>query len=179
MADTCDSGGRGPTNTQDQDSSLTSVTRVTPDHGERTHTEWTPALVEERLRKAVALRSALIADRIVDAIVAGRDPEGIGTVGGIRSSSPTDVDDQLGVHAAEALSWLRWLGPDDAALVRARLSGAPWKSICWRFGISRPTADRRWRYALALIAWRLNGHGGSEQTPSLRSLLGIGMRRAA
>ena len=134
---------------------------------------WTPALVEERLRKAAALRSALISDRIVDAIVAGREPESIGTIGGIGSSSPTDVDDQLGVHAAEAFSWLRWLEPDDAALVRARLSGAPWKSICWRFRISRPTADRRWRYALALIAWRLNGHGGSEHTPSLRSLLGM------
>jgi hypothetical protein len=134
-------------------------------------------LVEERLRKAAALRSTLIADRLVDAIIAGRQPEGIGTIGGIGSSSPTDLDDQLGVHAGEAFSWLQWLEPDHAALVRARLSAAPWKSICWRFAISRPTADRRWRYGLALIAWRLNGHGGADHTPSLRSMLG--MRRAA
>ena len=125
---------------------------------------FTPALVEERLRKAAALRSALIADRLVDAIIAGREPEGIGTIGGIGSSLPADVDDQLGVHAAEAFSWLRWLEPDDAALVRARLSGAPWKSICWRFGISRPTADRRWRYGFA------SSPGASRAPGTLRAI---------
>ena len=56
------------------------------------------------------------------------------------------------------LDWVGWLEPEDAALVRARAQGARWKLICWRFGISRVTAYRRWRYALAVIAWRLNGH---------------------
>ena len=60
-------------------------------------------------------------------------------------------------QTVEALSWLAWLEPDAAALVRVRSEGARWKVICWRFGISRPTAHRRWRYALGLIAWRLNG----------------------
>ena len=29
--------------------------------------------------------------------------------------------------------------------------------LCQRFGISRPTAHRRYDYALSVIAWRLNG----------------------
>jgi len=141
---------------------------------------WIPDRVEERLRKAVALQTALKTERLVSDIAAGGFPENrglIGGIGGMGSECPADSDHGLVAHAAEALSWLRWLEPDDADLVRARLSGAPWKSICWRFDISRPTADRRWRYALALIAWHLNGHGDVERTPSLRSLLG--MRRAA
>ena len=164
-------GTNGSTNDQHQDSSLTSVTSVTPDIPVMPHPMWTPDRVEERLRKAVALQAALNTERLVADIIAGRSPESRGIIGG------TGSDDGLVAHAAEALSWLRWLEPDDAALIRARLAGAPWKSICWRFAISRPTADRRWRYGLALIAWRLNGNGCSERTPSLRSLLG--MRRAA
>ena len=35
--------------------------------------------------------------------------------------------------------------------------GTPWKELCYRFGISRPTAHRRWEYALCVIVWRLNG----------------------
>ena len=87
-------------------------------------------------------------------------------------SKVTRLDD-----ATEALAWLRGLDPDDAAIIRTRLSGVPWKSICWRFAISRPTADRRYRYGLALIAWHLNGHRAGDVKPSLRSLLG--MSRAA
>ncbi len=34
---------------------------------------------------------------------------------------------------------------------------AQWKGICYRFGISRPTAHRRYDYALSVIVWRLNG----------------------
>jgi hypothetical protein len=163
----------GPTNDQHQEFSLTSVT---PDTA-RAAAPFTTALVEERLRKAVALQAALVLERRVNAIVAGREPERIGTIGGIGSPLPGDSDDGLVAHAVEALSWLRWLEPEDAALVRARLAGAPWKSICWRFAISRPTADRRYRYGLALTAWHLNGHGSTDRTPSLRALLGL--RRAA
>ena len=53
--------------------------------------------------------------------------------------------------------WPRLFVPDDTKLVWARAEGTPWKQICWRFGISRATAHRRWRYALSLIAYRLNG----------------------
>ncbi len=134
----------------------------------------TPDYLEARLRKAVALQAALTADRVVAEMVGGRSPETMGIIGGVGSAAGGDG---LVAHAAEALAWLRWLEPNDAALVRARVAGAPWKSICWRFAISRPTADRRYRYGLALIAWHLNGHPAGDPKPSLRSLLG--MRRAA
>ena len=131
--------------------------------------EWTSVRVERRLRKAIGLRSTA-----VYLSVSRRDPKGIGIIGGIGVCA---TGDEVVAEAMEALSWLRWLDPDDADIVINRLEGTPWKLICWRFGISRPTADRRWRYALALIAWRLNGHAPSVATPSLRSLLGL--RRAA
>jgi hypothetical protein len=55
------------------------------------------------------------------------------------------------------MEWLRWLEPDDGKLVWMRAEGARWKAVCVRFGISRATAHRRWEYALAVMAWRLNG----------------------
>lgn len=63
------------------------------------------------------------------------------------------------------LTWLRWLEPEDAKLIWARADGTPWKGICWRFGIARATANRRWEYALSVIVWRLNGW----KTPAKRS----------
>ena len=57
----------------------------------------------------------------------------------------------------EALAWLRWLKPEHAKLIWARADGTPWKLICWRFGIARAMAHRRWQDGLSLIAWRLNG----------------------
>jgi hypothetical protein len=66
--------------------------------------------------------------------------------------SPTAIS-----RMEEALGWLRWLTAEDAKLVWARSDRTPWKAICWRFGISRATAHRRWQFALSLIAWRLNG----------------------
>lgn len=65
----------------------------------------------------------------------------------------------------EALTWLRWLDGEDAKLVWARSDRTPWKAICWRFGIGRATANRRWQYGLCLIAWRLNGR----RVPAKRS----------
>ena len=65
----------------------------------------------------------------------------------------------------EAITWSRFLEADDAKLLWIRAERTPWKEICWRFGIARATAHRRWEYALCLIAWRLNGRGA----PSKRS----------
>ena len=83
-----------------------------------------------------------------------------------RDCTFTDVDLTEAITRMEqSLEWLRWLEGDDAKLVWARSEGMPWKQICCRFGIARATADRRWRYALALIAFRLNG----QTIPSKRS----------
>ncbi len=73
-----------------------------------------------------------------------------------------DVDSDPVQSAAMArvtqlLVWLSWLAPLDAELVEMRASGAPWKPICWRLGIGRATAHRRWKAALRLIAERLTG----------------------
>jgi hypothetical protein len=57
----------------------------------------------------------------------------------------------------KTFDWFAWLEPDDVKLVWARAEGTPWKPICWRFGLSRATARRRWEYALSVITWRLNG----------------------
>lgn len=65
----------------------------------------------------------------------------------------------------QTLGWLRWLEAEDAKLAWARAEHTPWKMICWRFGIGRATAHRRWQYVLSLIAWRLNGR----QAPAKRS----------
>jgi hypothetical protein len=65
----------------------------------------------------------------------------------------------------EVLAWLSWLESDDARLVWTRAEGAPWKAICWRFGVSRATAHRRWQYSISVIVWRLNGR----RVPAKRS----------
>ena len=57
----------------------------------------------------------------------------------------------------EAKRWLTLIDEAHAELVLERVDGVPWKLICWRFGISRATAYRRWRHALSIIAWHLNG----------------------
>jgi len=136
--------------------------------------EWTPTRVEERLRKAVALKARPSGEAPIGEVSDEASPLGRRTGGAAVRRRVID-DDEVVAHAAEALSWLRWVDPDNAGIVLARLQGAPWKAICWRFGISRPTADRRWRYALSLIAWRLNGHAVSSSTPSLRSMLKHGV----
>ncbi|MET3791791.1 DUF6362 family protein [Aquamicrobium terrae] len=65
----------------------------------------------------------------------------------------------------ETLTWSKYLEPDDARLLWARADGMPWKHVCWRFGMARATAHRRYDYALCLIAWQLNGR----QPPRKRS----------
>jgi hypothetical protein len=100
--------------------------------------------VENRLREAVSLRQAVAQMPAMPVH---------------RNASARMTEPALAIrHIAEALSWFEWLDDEDAALVQARLEGARWKLICWRFGISRATAYRRWRHALRLIAWRLNGN---------------------
>ena len=57
----------------------------------------------------------------------------------------------------ETLEWLQMLDGEDAKMVWARADGMRWKPICWRFGISRATAARRWEFSLSVITLKLNG----------------------
>ena len=63
----------------------------------------------------------------------------------------------FGVGDVRDFTWNQYLERDDARLMWARAEGTPWKHLCHSFGISRPTAHRRYEYALSVIAWRLNG----------------------
>jgi hypothetical protein len=66
----------------------------------------------------------------------------------------------------ECFSWLLWLDPDDARIVWLRAEGLRWKPICYRMGMSRATAWRRWAAALLTIANRL---GRDEKTGASRA----------
>ena len=81
-----------------------------------------------------------------------------------RMSRPRPSPHQIS-QAEQAMLWLRWLEKEDARLAWARANRSPWKAICWDLGVSRATANRRHDYALAVIAWRLNGRN----VPQLRS----------
>lgn len=56
----------------------------------------------------------------------------------------------------ETFTWLAWLDPDDARIVWMRAEGSPWKPICWRVGLSRQHAWRRWVAALVTVSNRLS-----------------------
>lgn len=129
--------------------------------------DWTPAMVEARLESAADVFRSLpevkpqgyfnawpeyfhsFADQV------GQEP---------RMRRPKPSPRQI-TQAEEAMLWLRWLEPEDGRLVWARADGMAWKPICWQFGISRATANRRWQYGLAVIVWKLNG----KRVPGKRS----------
>lgn len=121
--------------------------------------DWTPSQIEDRLTEAADVLHRLpdqgvrgyfttwpeVVHSTTDGI--GREPAGMSRP----RPSPAAIS-----CMEEALDWLRFLEADDAKLVWARAEGRRWKAICWRFGISRATAHRRWQYGLSVIALRLN-----------------------
>ena len=126
-------------------------------------TGWTAVLVEERLVEA-----ADVLKRLPEVKVRGYFntwPQMVHEFADLVGQEPRRLRRPPPTSAAisrmeEALPWLQWLEPEVAKLVWARADGTPWKPICWRFAVSRATADRRWKYGLAFIAWRLNGRRG-------------------
>ena len=121
--------------------------------------EWTRELVEERLIEAADVMKRLPNVRVAGFFstwpakrqefsdLVGQEPQPMR-----RPAPARDAIDRT----EQALPWLQWLEAEDAKLVWMRVEGIPWKAICARFGISRVTANRRWEYAMSLIAWRLN-----------------------
>jgi Domain of unknown function (DUF6362) len=131
---------------------------------------WTPLMVEERLVEA-----ADVMRRLPDVRAPGHFntwPKVLHEFADLVSQAPPRLkrpppsSDAIS-RAEEALQWLRWLEGEDAKLVWARASNQPWKEVCWRFGVARTTAWRRWVIALCLIAMKLNG----ERVPKHRSQL--------
>ena len=66
--------------------------------------------------------------------------------------APSALDIQ---HMEECFEWLSWLKPDDARIVWMRAEGARWKQVCYRIGVVRSTAHRRWAAALLTVQKRL------------------------
>jgi hypothetical protein len=122
--------------------------------------EWTRERVEQRLLEAADVLRRLPEQRIQGYFsLWPRILHDFGDLVGQEQQKlrrPPPLPDAID-RMEEILPWLVWLSPEDAKLVWARAEGCPWKGICWRFGIGRATAHRRWEYALSLIAWRLNG----------------------
>ena len=130
--------------------------------------DWTPERVEERLIEAASVLRRLPRERgqgyfstwprmVVEfSDLVGQTPEPM-------RLPPPSAASISGME--EVLPWLRWLEPDNAKLVWMRAERAPWKAICWQFGIARATANKRLQYALSVIVWRLNGR----RAPTKRS----------
>lgn len=57
----------------------------------------------------------------------------------------------------ETCDWLLLLEDiDDRRLLWLRAERVPWKPICWKMGISRATANRRWKNGIRTIMQKLN-----------------------
>lgn len=122
--------------------------------------QWTPALVEERLTEA-----ADVLKRLPERKVQGYFnvwPDVVCSFADLVGQTPEPVRRPPPPPAAisrmeETITWVQLLAPEDARLVWARAEGARWKEICWRFGVARATAYRRWQYGLSVMALKLNG----------------------
>lgn len=130
--------------------------------------EWTREQVEERLVEAADVMKRLPEEKVQGYFSTW--PAILREWGDLVGQAPQPMrmpppSPQAISRMDETLTWLRWLEPDEARLVWARAEGTPWKPICWRFGISRATANRRWQYGIAVIVWRLNG----KRVPARRS----------
>ena len=122
--------------------------------------EWTRDQVEARLIEAAEVLKRLPAPRVPGFFTTWPETmvEFADMVGREREPMRRPPPDPAAIsRMEETIRWSRFLEPDDAKLLWARAERTPWKAICWRFGIGRATAHRRWEYALCLIAWRLSG----------------------
>ena len=130
--------------------------------------DWTRTMVEDRIETAAEVFRALPDVRPQG--YSNAWPEYFHSFGDKVSQQPETRRPRPGPRAiteAEAtLLWLRWLEPQDARLVWLRANRTAWKPICWEFGISLATANRRLEYGLSVISWRLNG----KRVPAKRSM---------
>ena len=131
-------------------------------------TDWTPSLVEDRLEEA-----ADVLNRLPERKVQGYFnvwPDMVQSFADLVGQTPDPMRRPPPSAASisrmdETLTWMNHLDAEDAHLVWMRAERTPWKGICWRFGVSRSTAIRRWHFALSVLALRLNG----QRVPTKRS----------
>ena len=123
-------------------------------------TDWTPSLVEDRLEEAADVLKRLPEQKVQgyfnvwpDMVQSFADKVGQMPVP-MRRPPPSAASIS---RMEETLGWMQFLAGEDSKLVWARAERAEWKAICWRFGISRSTATRRWHFSISVIALRLNG----------------------
>jgi len=127
---------------------------------------WTASLVQERLEEAADVLKRLppvkvgryfsvwptIIPEFSDLV--GREPEPIRFC-----PSPAAIS-----RMEETVGWVLELDDHlDTKILWMRAFGERWKKVCAEVGLARPTAALRWTYALAVIAWRLNGKPFSER----------------
>ena len=123
-------------------------------------TEWTRDMVEDRVEEAADVLRQLPPVRLSGYFSTW--PDILRSFGDRVGANPVPMRRPPPNPAAisrmeETITWNRFLERDEVQLMWARAEGTPWKHLCHRFGISRPTAHRRYDYALSVIAWRLNG----------------------
>ena len=131
-------------------------------------TDWTPERVEERLTEAADVLRRLPEEKVQGFFNVW--PEVVRDFADMVGALPQPMRRPPPSASAisrmeETLTWMRFLAPEDGKLLWARAEGARWKAICWRFGVSRATAHRRWQYGLSVIALRLGGR----RVPAKRS----------
>jgi len=130
-------------------------------------TAWTPNMVEERLVDAAQVLACLPQSRVRAVysqwpclVPSSDDLSGQTPCPNAPAAPPPAAIDRM----EQAFGWFNWLEADDIKITWARATRVRWKPICWRLGIARATAHRRYRYALSVIAWRLSGR----QVPTKR-----------
>jgi hypothetical protein len=121
--------------------------------------EWTSDMVEDRIAEAASVLSRMPGPRVRGYFSAW--PGILLSAREIAAQEPKPMkvlpSPQAITRMEEVITWNQFLDRDEVGLVWARADRVPWKEICYRYGISRPTAHRRYDYALSVIAWRLNG----------------------
>ena len=123
-------------------------------------TDWTPSLVEDRLEEAADVLKRLPEQKVQgyfnvwpDMVQSFADKVGQMPVP-MRRPPPSAASIS---RMDETMMWVGYLDVEDARLVWMRSERKHWKEICWGFGISRSTAIRRHKFAISVIALRLNG----------------------
>jgi len=121
-------------------------------------TDWTPAMVEERLAVAALVLKRMPEPRrqgyfstwpeIVHSFgdKVGQEPKPMRVL-----PSPQDIS-----RMEETLTWTACLEPLDGKIVWMKAHGERWKEICWAVGLRRSAAHQHWQYGLSVISLTLN-----------------------